>query len=71
MKSDFIELFTDEALEEVPHVSNAAEALKTSRDGALSHLFEYRRRTTSPVSAWRLSDFARTNYGRHTNCTRS
>ncbi|MGP5468806.1 P-loop NTPase fold protein [Pseudomonas helleri] len=54
-KSNFIELFTDEVLKEVPHVSKAAEALKASRDRALGRLFEYNKRTTSRVSAWALA----------------
>ncbi|MBX8603431.1 KAP family NTPase [Pseudomonas cichorii] len=54
-KSNFIELFTDEVLKEVPHVSKAAEALKASRDRALGRLFEYSKRTTSRVSAWALA----------------
>lgn len=54
-KSNFIELFTDEVLKEVPHVSRAAEALKASRDRALGRLFEYNKRTTSRVSAWALA----------------
>ncbi|MFL9672932.1 P-loop NTPase fold protein [Pseudomonas marginalis] len=54
-KSNFIELFTDEVLKEVPHVSKAAEALKASRDRALGRLFEYKKRTTSRVSAWALA----------------
>ncbi|EQB6021501.1 P-loop NTPase fold protein, partial [Pseudomonas aeruginosa] len=54
-KSNFIELFTDEALKEVPHVSRAAEILIASRDRALGRLFEYNKRTTSRVSAWALA----------------
>lgn len=54
-KSNFIELFTDEVLKEVPHVSRAAETLKASRDRALGRLFEYNKRTTSRVSAWALA----------------
>lgn len=54
-KSNFIELFTNEMLQEVPHVSKAAEALKSSRDRALGRLFEYRKRTTSRVSAWAIA----------------
>ncbi|MEX5531923.1 P-loop NTPase fold protein [Pseudomonas syringae] len=54
-KSNFIELFTDEVLKEVPHVSKAAETLKASRDRALGRLFEYNKRTTSRVSAWALA----------------
>lgn len=54
-KSNFIELFTDEVLKEVPHVSRDAEALKASRDRALGRLFEYNKRTTSRVSAWALA----------------
>ncbi len=54
-KSNFIELFTDEVLQEVSHVSKAAEALKASRDRALGRLFEYTKKTTSRVSAWALA----------------
>lgn len=54
-KSNFIELFTDEVLQEVPHDSRAAETLKASRDRALGRLFEYSKRTTSRVSAWALA----------------
>ncbi|OPA89655.1 hypothetical protein BFW86_14365 [Pseudomonas fluorescens] len=54
-KSNFIELFTDEVLKEVPHVSRAAETLKASRDRALGRLFEYNKRTTSRISAWALA----------------
>lgn len=54
-KSNFIELFSDEVLKEVPHVSKAAEALKASRDRALGRLFEYSKKTTSRVSAWALA----------------
>ncbi|WP_349736746.1 P-loop NTPase fold protein [Pseudomonas jessenii] len=54
-KSNFIELFTDEVLKEVPHVSKAAQALKASRDRALGRLFEYTKKTTSRVSAWALA----------------
>ncbi len=54
-KSNFIELFTDEVLQEVPQVSKAAEALKASRDRALGRLFEYTKKTTSRVSAWALA----------------
>lgn len=54
-KSNFIELFTEEVLQEVPHVSRAAETLKASRDRALGRLFEYNKRTTSRVSAWALA----------------
>ncbi|QYX50465.1 KAP family NTPase [Pseudomonas sp. S07E 245] len=54
-KSNFIELFTDEVLKEVPHVSRAAETLKASRDRALGRLFEYNKRTTSRVSVWALA----------------
>jgi hypothetical protein len=54
-KSNFIELFTDEVLKEVSHVSKAAQALKASRDRALGRLFEYTKKTTSRVSAWALA----------------
>jgi hypothetical protein len=54
-KSNFIELFTDEMLREVPNVSQAAETLKASRDRALGRLFEYSKKTTSRVSAWALA----------------
>lgn len=54
-KSNFIELFTDEVLKEVPHGSRDAETLKASRDRALGRLFEYNKRTTSRVSAWALA----------------
>lgn len=54
-KSNFIELFTNEVLQEVPHVSKDAEALRASRDRALGRLFEYNKRTTSRVSAWALA----------------
>ncbi|MHC8366894.1 P-loop NTPase fold protein [Pseudomonas sp. ZT5P21] len=54
-KSNFIELFTDEVLKEVPHVSKAARALKASRDKALGRLLEYTKKTTSRVSAWALA----------------
>ncbi|EIU7172590.1 P-loop NTPase fold protein [Pseudomonas aeruginosa] len=57
-KSNFIELFTDEVLQEVPHVSNAAAALKASRDRALGRLFEYTKKTNSRVSAWALGVIA-------------
>lgn len=54
-KSNFIELFTEEVLQEVPHVSKDAEVLRASRDKALGRLFEYKKRTTSRVSAWALA----------------
>jgi ABC-type multidrug transport system fused ATPase/permease subunit len=54
-KSNFIELFTDEVLKEVPNVSKAAASLKASRDQALGRLFEYTKKTTSRVSAWALA----------------
>jgi len=57
-KSNFIELFTDEVLQEVHHVSNAAAALKASRDRALGRLFEYTKKTNSRVSAWALGVIA-------------
>ncbi|SDH71065.1 P-loop NTPase fold protein [Pseudomonas panipatensis] len=54
-KSNFIELFTDQVLLEVPRSSKAEEALKASRDRALGRLFEYTKKTTSRVSAWALA----------------
>lgn len=54
-KSNFIELLSDQVLQEVPHASKAAEALKASRDRALGRLFEYSKKTTSGVSAWALA----------------
>jgi hypothetical protein len=57
-KSNFIELFTDEVLQEVHHVSKAAAALKASRDRALGRLFEYTKKTNSRVSAWALGVIA-------------
>jgi hypothetical protein len=57
-KSNFIELFTDEVLQEVPHVSKAAAAVKASRDRGLGRLFEYTKKTNSRVSVWALGVIA-------------
>lgn len=57
-KSNFIELFTDEVLREVPPSSKAAEVVKSSRDRALGRLFEYTKKTTSRISGWALAVFA-------------
>lgn len=57
-KSNFIELFTEEVLQEVPHVSKAAAAVKASRDRGLGRLFEYTKKTNSRVSVWALGVIA-------------
>lgn len=57
-KSNFIELFTDEVLQELSSSSSEAATVKASRDRALGRLFEYTKRTTSRVSGWALAVFA-------------
>ncbi|WP_413043837.1 P-loop NTPase fold protein [Pseudomonas sp. YJ42] len=57
-KSNFIELFTDEVLQELPPFSKAAAAVKASRDRGLGRLFEYTKKTNSRVSAWALGVIA-------------
>lgn len=54
-KSNFIELFTDEALKGLPTVGKEARTLMQSRDRALGRLFEYSKNTTSRVSAWAMA----------------
>jgi hypothetical protein len=54
-KSNFIELFTDEALKGLPAAGKEARTLKQSRDRALGRLFEYSKNTTSRVSAWAMA----------------
>lgn len=54
IKSNFIELFTEELLKDVHPVSKEAAALIQSRDIALGREFEYSKKTTSNVSVWAL-----------------
>jgi hypothetical protein len=54
-KSNFIELFTQEVLKDVPVGSADEKKMKTSRDVALGRQFTYRKKTTSRVSAWALA----------------
>jgi len=58
IKSNFIELFTDVVLQDVPHVSRAAAAVQASRDRGLGRLFEYTKKTNSRVSVWALGVIA-------------
>ncbi|WP_405124404.1 P-loop NTPase fold protein [Pseudomonas alloputida] len=53
-KSNFIELFTDQLLEDMRSGSKEAQALTRIRDLALGREFEYSKKTTSHVSAWAL-----------------
>lgn len=53
-KSNFIELFTDQLLEDTRSGSKEAQALTRIRDLALGREFEYSKKTTSHVSAWAL-----------------
>ncbi|MFV0931027.1 P-loop NTPase fold protein [Pseudomonas jessenii] len=55
IKSNFIELFTEEVLKDVRPGSKEAVALIQSRDVALGREFEYSKKTTSRVSAWALA----------------
>lgn len=54
-KSNFIELFTEQVLKSVDEGSEKAKTLRASRDRALGRMFEYRKKTTSHVSAWALA----------------
>lgn len=54
IKSNFIELFTDQLLKDTRSGSKEANALIRSRDLALGREFEYSKKTTSNVSAWAL-----------------
>lgn len=55
IKSNFIELFTQRVLQDVPEKSPESKKLKYSRDLALGRIFKYKKRTTSRVSAWTLA----------------
>ncbi|MEE4918025.1 P-loop NTPase fold protein [Pseudomonas alliivorans] len=54
IKSNFIELFTDELLKDASNKADA-EVLRSARDIALGRMFTYRKKTTSRVSAWALA----------------
>ncbi|MBU4630683.1 hypothetical protein HRJ41_24735 [Pseudomonas sp. BF61] len=55
IKSNFIELFTEQLLRDVDVGSADAESLAKSRDVALGREFEYTKITTSHASAWALA----------------
>ncbi len=54
IKSNFIELFTDELVEAAGTDKRVKEKLQDSRDKALGRHFTYTKSTTSRVSAWAL-----------------
>lgn len=54
IKSNFIELFTDEVLLKDASSKADANMLRAARDKALGRLFTYRKKTTSRVSGWAL-----------------
>jgi hypothetical protein len=54
IKSNFIELFTDELVETAGTDERVKEKLRDSRDKALGRHFTYTKSTTSRVSAWAL-----------------
>lgn len=55
IKSNFIELFTEQLLKDVEAGSTEAESLAKSRNVALGREFEYTKITTSHASAWALA----------------
>lgn len=54
IKSNFIELFTEELLEKVGADDKVRESLQDSRDRALGRQFTYTKNTISRVSSWAL-----------------
>lgn len=54
-KSNFIELFTEEVIKDVPPGSAKASRLADARDVALGRQFCYRKKTTSRVSGWAIA----------------
>jgi hypothetical protein len=54
IKSNFIELFTEELLEKVGPDVKARDSLRDSRDRALGRQFTYTKNTISRVSSWAL-----------------
>ncbi|RMS92500.1 P-loop NTPase fold protein [Pseudomonas coronafaciens] len=55
IKSNFIELFTEQLLKDIAAGSVEAESLLKSRDIALGREFEYTKITTSHASSWALA----------------
>ncbi|MBB3272777.1 hypothetical protein FHW75_003973 [Pseudomonas sp. OG7] len=54
IKSNFIELFTEELIEKVGSDEEVKESLRDSRDRALGRQFTYTKKTISRVSSWAL-----------------